>query len=239
MKIDFHTNGIRQALRALTVWGACVMVTSVQAASLQVTVLDKEGKPVPEAVVVVVPAAKGEARNPPPLQAVISQEKMQFIPVVTLVSPGAKIRFVNNDPWDHHVRVSAPALASGGNLAAAGLAPGAMYGISLRPEGKSEGKMPKTADVTLDKPGATGAMLMGCFIHGSMSGFVYVADSPWTVKTGADGIALLDDVPDGAVSVKVWHATQLVEAAPQNMTLGVAPSKITLHVDAVLRRRRS
>ena len=46
-------------------------------------------------------------------------------------------------------------------------------------------------------PDPTGAALLGCFIHSRMQGTIYVADSPWTVKTGADGVAVLDDVPEG------------------------------------------
>jgi hypothetical protein len=92
--------------------------------------------------------------------------------------------------------------------------------------------------LTLDKPGATGAVLLGCFIHGSMSGHVYVAESPWTVKTEANGVAVIDDVPDGAATVKVWHAVQLVDKAPQNLTVGAAPAKVTFQLDIVPRRRR-
>jgi plastocyanin len=207
---------------------ASATVAGAHAGSLQVTVLDKEGKPTPDAVVVLVPSVKGVAKNPPPLQAVINQEKMQFIPAVTVVSTGAKVRFINSDSWDHHVRMTAP-----------GLAPiGAAEGLALRLEGKSEGKPPKSTEVTMDRPGASGATLLGCFIHGSMSGHIYVADSPWTIKTGADGTAMLDDVPDGAATVKVWHAVQLVEPAPQKIMVSAAPGKITLQLDVVPRRRR-
>lgn len=206
----------------------CAWAGPVQAGSLQVTVLDRDGKPMPDAVVIVVPATRGEAKSQPPMLAVINQEKMQFVPAVTVVAVGAKVRFVNSDPWDHHVRASAP-----------GLAAGAADGYSLRLEGKSEGKAAKSAEVTLDKPGALGATLLGCFIHGSMSGHVFVADSPWTLKTGPDGVAQLDDVPEGAATVKVWHAAQLLEAAPHKVTVGAAPGKFTVQLEVVARRRRS
>ncbi|NML84365.1 MAG: plastocyanin, partial [Polaromonas sp.] len=51
------------------------------AGSLVVAVLDKEGKPVPDAVVVVIPANKTALpKTALPQHANISQEKMQFIP---------------------------------------------------------------------------------------------------------------------------------------------------------------
>lgn len=206
---------------------ACALAAGAHAGSLQVTVLDRDGKPMPDAVVVVVPAAHGVAKNPPPMQALISQEKMQFVPAVTVVSPGAKVRFVNNDPWDHHVRVIAP-----------GLGATAADGFSVRLEGKTEGRAVKAAELTMDKPGPMGATLLGCFIHGSMSGHVFVADSPWTLKTGPDGVAVLEDVPEGAATVKVWHAVQLVAPAPQKIVVGAALGMVTVQLDVVPRRRR-
>ena len=214
-----------------------------QAGTLEVLVLDKDGQPVPDAVVIVLPSAHGAANMAPtpwggpaafkkalPLSATVNQEKMQFLPKVTVVGLGAKVRFTNNDAWDHHVRLTVPgAVAS---------ATPSNDGLALRLEGKSEGKPASSTVLTLDKPGATGAVLLGCFIHGSMSGHVYVAESPWTVKTEANGIALIEDVPEGAASVKVWHAIQLVEKTPQSVAVGAAPAKLTFQLDVVPRRRR-
>ena len=215
--------------------GALLMcAVSVQAASLQVTVLDKEGKPLPDAVVVVTPNANASARGQtktPPLQATVNQEKMQFVPAVTVVGLGARVRFVNNDAWDHHVRLSPPGLTASTTSAA--------DGIALRLEGKSDGKPAKFADVAMDKPGALGANVLGCFIHGSMSGHIYVADSPWTVKTGPDGVATLEDLPEGAASLQVWHGLLTVAPKPQPATVGAAPGKTTVQLDVLPRRRRS
>jgi plastocyanin len=214
--------------------GALLVSVSALAGSLQVTVLDKNGKPTPDAVVVLVPEGKGAPKNLPPLNAVVNQEKMQFVPAVTVVSAGAKVRFSNSDPWDHQVRLSTPGLALPGRVAAGAT----VDGISLRLEGKTEGRPAKFADVTLEKTGAFGASILSCAIHGSMSGHVYVAESPWTLKTDSDGIALLEDVPEGSVTVKVWHAIQYVEPAPQKIAVGATPGKMTVQLDIVPRRRR-
>lgn len=236
MRSTLKTGGL--ALRLLGVLAAGVMAGNALAGSLQVTVLDKNGKPLSDAVVIVLPEGKGVAKNPPPLSALVNQEKMQFVPAVTVVSPGAKIRFANSDPWDHQVRVSAPGLALPSRTATPGVAPSPNDGFSLRLEGKTEGKPAKTADVTMDQPGATGTSILGCFIHGSMSGHIYVADSPWTVKTGPEGVVTLDDVPEGAVSIKVWHALQFVEPAPRRLVVSATPAQQTIQLDVVPRRRR-
>ncbi|MCZ8258260.1 MAG: plastocyanin [Polaromonas sp.] len=198
------------------------------AGNLSVLVLDKEGKPAPDAVVVVVPGSRtGTPKNPLPVQVTIYQEKMRFVPAVSVVAVGAKAQFVNNDPWEHHVRGSAAGVAQFN--AAAG------EGFELRLDGKPEGKPAKTADATFTK---AGAVLLGCHIHGSMRGHVYVSESPWAVLTGADGVAQIEQLPDGAAQIRVWHADQLIDIAPQAYTVTAAPSKLTLQLSVVPRRRR-
>lgn len=219
--------GIAQliALPVLMALGA-----AAQAGNLVVSVLDKDGKPVQDAVVVVTPANKStQPKKPLQQQATISQEKMQFIPAVTVVPVGAKLQFVNNDPWDHHVR-SSP--AGTGQFSAANA------GFELRLEGKADGKPARSAEVTMDRPGVMGATLLGCFIHGSMRGYVYASESPWAGKTSAEGIAIFEDLPDGAAQVKVWQADQLIDIAPQQVAVSAVLAKSVMQLTVVPRRRR-
>lgn len=198
------------------------------AADLSVLVLDKEGKPAPDAVVVVVPAAKtGAPKNPLPGQVTIYQEKMRFVPAVSVVALDAKAQFVNNDPWEHHVRASAAGVAQFN--AAAG------EGFELRLDGKPEGKPAKTAEATFAK---AGAVLLGCHIHASMRGHVYVSESPWAVLTNAEGVAQIEQLPEGAAQIKVWHADQLIDIAPQPYSVTASPGKLTMQLSLVPRRRR-
>ena len=200
------------------------------ASSLSVSVVDKDGKPVPDAVVVVLPANKSVLPAlPMPAQATIVQEKMQFIPNVTLVPVGAKLGFINNDPWDHHVR-SSPAGMGQFNATQAG--------FELRLEGKLVAKPAKPVEVTLDKASAPSATLLSCFIHGSMRGFVYASESPWAAKTDAEGLAIFDGLPEGAAQVKVWQADQLIYLPVQNLVLTASPGKLALQLSVVPRRRR-
>ncbi|WP_372826190.1 plastocyanin [Polaromonas sp.] len=185
------------------------------------------GQAVQDAVVVVMPANKGAPKAPLPTQVTISQEKMRFIPAVSVVGVGARAQFVNNDPWEHHVRASAAGFAQFNNAGSGS--------FELRLDGKPEGKPGKTAEAVFEK---AGAVLLGCHIHGSMRGHVYVSESPWALLTGADGIANLEQIPDGAAQIKVWHADQLIDIAPQQTTVSAAPGKATLQLNVVPRRRR-
>jgi plastocyanin len=215
---------LKQALASTTL---CVLSALAWAGNLSVSVLDKEGKPVADAVVVLLPSVAGTPKAPPAMQTVISQEKMRFVPAVSLVGVGAKARFVNNDPWEHHVRASAAGVAQ------FNAAPG--EGFELRMDGKAEGQPAKTADATFAK---AGAVLLGCHFHASMRGYVYVSDSPWAMITNADGVAAFEGVPEGATQVKVWQAEQLLDLAPQRVTLTAAPATATVQLTVVARRRR-
>ena len=201
------------------------------AGSLTVSVIDKDGKPVHDAVVVITPANKSALpKTPLPRQVTIAQEKMQFIPAVSLVPVGAKIQFINNDPWDHHVR-SSPAGMGQFNATNAG--------FELRLEGKTDGKPAKATEISIDKAGVIGSTLLGCFIHGSMRGYVFASESPWAVKTGADGLAIFEDLPDGIAQIKVWQADQLIDMAPQQATISATPAVSNLQLSVVPRRRRA
>ena len=204
-----------------------VLCSAVSAGYLQVSVIDKEGKPVQDAVIVLVSPSIGAPKIALPQQLSINQEKMRFIPAISIVGVGAKARFTNNDPWEHHVRGSAAGVMQ--------FNADTTDGFVLRMDGKAEGKAAKTADAAFDK---AGAILLGCHLHASMRGHVYVSDSPWAMLTNVDGLANFDAVPDGALQVKVWHADQFIDIAPQRLTLTAAPVKTAMQLSVIPRKKR-
>jgi len=197
------------------------------AGTVQVTVLDKEGKPVPDAVVVLTPSAGGNPKTPLATQATILQQKMRFAPNVTLVGVGAKGTFINNDPWEHHVRGSA--------AGALNFESGSSGGFEFRLDGKPDNKPAKQAEVVFSK---AGPVLLGCHLHASMKGFVYVSDSPWAEVTPESGVAAFDDVPNGPLFVRVWHGEQVIDLPAQQLTVGAAPASLTVKLGIVPRRKR-
>ena len=205
--------------------------SAAQAGNLVVSVIDKDGKPVQDAIVVVIPADKTVLPKVAlPLTATVNQEKMQFIPAVTLVPVGAKVSFANNDPWDHHVRSSPAGMGQFNTVNA---------GFELRLDGKVDGKPAKTTDIVLSKAGVTGSTLLGCFIHGSMRGYIYASESPWAAKTSAEGFVTFENLPDGAAEVKVWQSDQLVDLAAKSVTLSNVMAKDVFQLTVTPRRRRS
>ena len=58
-------------------------------------------------------------------------------------------------------------------------------------------------------------------------------------KTGANGMASFDDLPDGAAQVKVWQADQLLDVPLQSATIGATAAKSTFQLTVVPRRVRA
>jgi plastocyanin len=205
---------------------ATLLPLAASAATVQVTVLARDGLPLADAVVVVEPTSGAKPAVPKPVQATIQQLKMQFVPGTSVLPVGSRVSFVNLDTWEHHVRGMPAGLA--------GLSAGAQAGFELRLDGRADGKEPATAEVTLAK---AGALQLGCHLHGSMRGFVFVADSPWTVKTDANGVAVLQDVPEGAARLRVWHGEQIVEPPPTPLTV-TSVTAFSVPTQVQPRRRR-
>lgn len=217
------------ALAALT----ALAVATAQAGSLQVNVTDAEGRPVPDVVVLVEPAGAPAAPPAPPVVATVVQQGLRFQPFLTVVPVGSTVSFVNRDGYDHHVR-SLP----GGPL---GATPPAQD-FELRLDAADAAGAPRRAggtvrvDVKLERPGA---VALGCHLHSSMRGQLFVAATPWFAKTDAEGRARVDGVPDGAAQVTLWHPDQLREQAPLRATVSATPASVGGQLNFTPRRRRS
>jgi plastocyanin len=207
-----------------------MVVHVANAATVSVQVVDKNGKPLPDAVIVLLPTNKAvkpkiELSNQP----VVAQEKMQFVPAVSIVPLGAKVTFVNNDSWNHHIRAYAANLSRPDA--------GRDNGFSMMLEGKSAGKKAISKEVLMDKPGVLGATLLGCFIHGSMSGHIYVTESPWAAKTNADGWVNFEDAPEGVSHFRVWQMDQPVDLPLQQIDVTASGAKKVVKLSHVTARR--
>jgi plastocyanin len=160
---------------------ACLvgLAPSAARAALTVEVVDAASSALADAVVYVTPAS---GRLPPhgPLTAIVDQVNRQFTPKVAVVQTGTSISFPNKDNIRHQV-----------------------YSFSVPKvfELKLYSGTP-SLPVVFDKPGL---VIMGCNIHDQMVGFVQVVDTPWFGKSGADGVARIDGVPNEDVVVHVWH----------------------------------
>lgn len=221
---------------------ACLLsLTVARAGTLQVTVTDLEGRPVPDVVVLVEPAGK-VAPRPADKPVLIAQERLHFVPFLTVVPVGSTLRFSNHDGYDHHVR-STPSGPLGSMPAAKDFelrldaAEGAAGADEYRATASAHKKAGTTwADVKVDKAGPIG---LACHLHSSMRGQVYVSGTPWFAKTDANGVATIDAVPEGTADLRLWHPDQLQDQAAQHLQVTAAPMKTGAQLNFTPRRRRS
>jgi plastocyanin len=151
------------------------------AAQLSATVTDEEAHPLADAVVVAVPVQGGvPAPTAAAAREIVDQIHEEFVPRVKPVLVGTPVFFPNKDNIRHQVYSFSPAKRFELPLYA---------GTPAKP-------------VVFDKPGV---VVLGCNIHDWMIGYVYVSESPYFAKTGADGRALLANLPALAYRVRVWH----------------------------------
>ena len=214
-------------MRASLICSALLLAAlSAHAADLTVTVLDRSGKPLPDAVVLVDSTVQGP-RPVPVIEASVTQEKLRFVPAVTVVGLGAKVNFSNLDSWDHHVILGL--MGAGGVYVDPGL------NTQMRLAGRVAGKTPAADSKTLSQPGA---YLLGCHIHGSMRGHIYVADTPWAKLGGEDGKVLLTGLPEGPARVRIWHADQLVDGAITAVQVASVGSAVTINTQISPSRKK-
>jgi plastocyanin len=216
---------------------------TAQAGGVQITVTDKDGKPAVDVVVLVETPGKA-APAAAAVTATILQEGLKFQPFLTIVPVGSTLRFSNRDGYDHHVR-STPSGPLGSTPAAQSFelrldaAPGGTRSsdddYQNRPPPRRKDAT-STVDVKVEKAGAIG---LGCHIHSSMRGQVYVSATPWFAKTDANGVARIENVPDGAVELSLWHPDQLQEQPVVRAQAGATPLLLSAQLNFVPRRRRS
>jgi plastocyanin len=199
---------------------------AAQAADLTVTVLDRNGKPLADAVVLVDSSVQGP-RPATVMEASIAQEKLRFAPTVTVVGLGAKVSFSNLDTWDHHVIL--------GLMGAGGVYVDPGQNTQFRLAGRVGTKPPASDSKLLNQPGA---YLLGCHIHGSMRGHIYVADTPWAKLGGEDGKAVLQGLPEGPAKVRIWHPDQLVDGAATDVKIAAGGSAVSITTQIAPARKK-
>ena len=215
-------------LRLVACGALLALAARAPAATVTVVVNGADGQPAPNVVVQLLPAHPG-AYKPPATPYVIAQRDIHFVPYLTAVPVGATVRFTNQDPYDHHLRSE----------------PGGPFGnippakeFEMRLAAVSGDKVAST-DVRFDK---VGVVVLGCHLHSSMRGHLFVSETPYVAVTDVNGRATIPDVPDGSADLRTWSPEQLVDqVATTRQVAGAAVSFDTAlnFTPPKLRRRRS
>nr|WP_261593238.1 MULTISPECIES: methylamine utilization protein [unclassified Pseudoalteromonas] len=150
---------------------------SIAVKAKTLTIVDQHGRPVELAVIELLQPVK----NDKPLQvAVMDQVNKQFEPKLLTIVKGQQVAFPNSDDIRHHVYSFSP----------------------IKPfELKLYAGTPK-APLTFEQ---SGVVVLGCNIHDSMVGYIYVAQSEAHFLTDVQGKVVL---PDNTSSYLLWHPEQ-------------------------------
>jgi len=165
------------------------------AATLTVTVLDAQGRPLPDAVVAVEPRGQ-RSSAPAGSRAEMAQRGRAFDPALLVVQTGTPVSFPNFDTVRHHVYSLSPVKRFEIKLYA---------GTPAQPE-------------VFDKPGIA---VLGCNIHDRMVSHIVVVDTPHFARTDAAGQAVLK-LPAGEHQLLWWHASLGIDAGLRRQPLPLA-----------------
>ena len=155
---------------------AAITAARVDAAQVDGKVLLPDGKPAKEAIVYL----KGNGTSTPLHNATVDQRNKTFIPHVSVITQGTRVRFPNDDTVFHNVFAYYQAKK---------------FDLGMYPRGASK-------TVTFDKPGLVALL---CNVHSSMSAFIMVVDTPYYAVTDAEGRFHIADVAAGSYTLHGWH----------------------------------
>jgi plastocyanin len=182
----------RRVIAAWITFAALAGTRYCAAADLTIDVLDRDGHGIEQVVATVTPAGGGAPVTPKP--AVMDQQDRAFVPRLLVVNVGASVEFPNSDSVSHQV-----------------------YSFSAAkrfqlPLYKGEAHPP----VIFDQPGL---VVLGCNIHDSMVGYIYVTPAPFFGITDAAGTLTLKDLPRGDYRVTIW--SPYIADGPERLTRDV------------------
>jgi plastocyanin len=132
----------------------------------------------------VISIAKIIGKNfPAPKEhVVVDQKKLTFIPHVTPVLVGSTVDFLNNDNVLHNVYTPDDC--------------GDKFNVMGWPKQK-----PPTHTFTQGKC----SMKLLCGYHPEMLGFIVMVETPYYALSGSDGSYVIQNVPAGKYTIKIWH----------------------------------
>jgi len=156
---------------------------SAQSSADSFWVLDQQGLPVKNAVLEFINPIPTPKPDPQPNTLIMDQVDKLFKPDILVVQQGDFVDFPNSDNIRHHV------------YSFSSVNPFELKLYSGRPE----------APLQFNK---TGVAVLGCNIHDSMVGYIYIAGSKHVLMTDEQGKATLED-DIKYESVNVWHSSSV------------------------------
>ncbi|MCI0605461.1 carboxypeptidase regulatory-like domain-containing protein [bacterium] len=146
----------------------------------------------------------------------LDQKNCEYVPHVLIVPPNAEVEILNSDPMLHNVHT----------YKVADPRPTTIFNLAFPLKGQKVTK----------KLSETGKIVSLCDAgHPWMSAHIVVAEHPYYAISNAEGNFVLENVPPGKYTVKLWHQgtpklqnnsnTQFLTAKPRELIKQVSVSK--------------
>ncbi len=147
-------------------------------------VIDQENNPVADAVIEIntAPHHRDVSANRTRQTHIMDQVDKSFVPSIITIQQGDRVNFPNSDNIRHHVYSFSEAKSF---------------------ELKLYSGQPK-APIVFPKHGV---VVLGCNIHDSMVGYIYVARDSHVYRSNANGEVQID-ISQPIQSISVWHPNQ-------------------------------
>jgi plastocyanin len=183
------------------------LARAVISADLSLEIRDAAGRPVVDAVIYAQPSEGGA---PPPranARAIVDQVNKEFVPRVSVVQAGTQVFFPNSDNIRHSIYSFSPAKTFTTKL------------YSGR----------EAAPVLFDK---TGLVVLGCNIHDTMVAWLFIVDTPWFAKSGADGVGTIHDLPAGDYTITAAAPARQLESEQVTLRIGGESARLSIALAA-------
>lgn len=184
-----------------------------QAAPFELQFVDVDGRPVAGTVVTLRSTDPSRAAANP-LQAMMDQLDLQFVPHVLVVPRGSSVSFRNSDKVSHQVYSFSPAKR---------------FELPLY---RGDPREPQVFD-------RDGVVTLGCNIHDQMRAYVYVIEGQYYGRTDAQGRWTASDVAPGEYTATIWHPRSRTQGPvlEQKIVVGTAGAPHVLRAMAKLKLR--
>jgi len=166
---------------------------SAAAASFAVHLETRDGTPLKGAVLTLDPQSS-HMPAAAPVNMIVNQIDLSFVPDITVIPVGSTISFPNTDAVSHQVYSFSSAHR---------------FQLPLY-RGKPYPPIP------FDQPGV---VTLGCNIHDNMLAYVVVTAAPFFGRTDAKGEWLVPAVPTGTYRLTLWHPLLSESAASLERTV--------------------
>lgn len=152
--------------------------SATDAGQVHIHFTDDTGKPVADAVAALIPIPTLNYNTQP--SAIMDQRNNMFVPHVLAVRVNTLVHFPNSDDVRHHVYSFSPAKKFELRL---------YNGMIAKP-------------VLFDQ---AGKVVLGCNIHDSMVGYIYVVNSDYFAVADNNGTISMDKIPTGDYQLEIYH----------------------------------